>query len=72
MKTIFSILDFKYCICISAFSRVIKTPMELDVIRYVNKISSEAHELIMRKIKPGMFEYQAEAIFQHYCYYTGG
>lgn len=72
MKTIFSILDFKYCICISPFSRVIKTPMELDVIRYVNKISSEAHELIMRKIKPGMFEYQAEAMFQHYCYYTGG
>lgn len=72
MKTIFSILDFKYCNSISAFSRVIKTPMELDVIRYVNKISSEAHELIMRKIKPGMFEYQAEAMFQHYCYYTGG
>lgn len=72
MNSNFSTLDFKYCISISAYSRVIKTRLELDVIRYVNKISSEAHELIMRKIKPGMFEYQAEAMFQHYCYYTGG
>ncbi|XP_054278394.1 xaa-Pro dipeptidase [Macrosteles quadrilineatus] len=52
--------------------RVIKTPLELDVLRYVNKVSSDAHKLVMRNMKPGMYEYQGEAIFQHYCYYTGG
>ncbi|XP_046661345.1 xaa-Pro dipeptidase isoform X2 [Homalodisca vitripennis] len=52
--------------------RVIKTSLELDVLRYVNKISSDAHKLVMNRMQPGMYEYQAEAIFQHYCYYTGG
>ncbi|KAK7866927.1 hypothetical protein R5R35_001664 [Gryllus longicercus] len=52
--------------------RVIKTPMELEVIRYTNKISSEAHIQIMQKMKPGMKEYQAEATFLEYCYYVGG
>lgn len=51
---------------------MIKTEPELEVLRYVNKISSEAHKLVMTKVRPGMFEYQAEAIFQHYCYYAGG
>jgi len=52
--------------------RVIKTELELTVLRYVNKVSSDAHKLVMRSMKPGMYEYQGEAIFQHYCYYTGG
>ncbi|XP_049816802.1 xaa-Pro dipeptidase isoform X1 [Schistocerca nitens] len=52
--------------------RVIKTPMEIEVIRYANKISSEAHIQIMKKIRPGMYEYQCEAIFLEYCYYVGG
>ncbi|XP_077982170.1 xaa-Pro dipeptidase-like isoform X1 [Glandiceps talaboti] len=52
--------------------RVIKTPQELEVMRYVNKISSDAHKEIMRKIKPGVKEYQMESLFQHYCYSNGG
>ncbi|PRD27863.1 UNVERIFIED_CONTAM: Xaa-Pro dipeptidase [Trichonephila clavipes] len=52
--------------------RVFKTPMEIDILRYINKISSEAHKEVMRRIRPGMKEYQLESIFNHYCYYMGG
>jgi Xaa-Pro dipeptidase len=33
--------------------RVIKTDLELDVLRYANKISSEAHKFVMLNIKDG-------------------
>jgi len=33
--------------------RVFKTDMELDVMRYTNKISSEAHKFVMLNIKAG-------------------
>ena len=52
--------------------RVLKTPLEIDVLRYTNRISSDAHKEVMKKIRPGMKEYQLESIFQHYCYYHGG
>ncbi|XP_013417625.1 xaa-Pro dipeptidase-like [Lingula anatina] len=52
--------------------RVIKTDMELEVLRYVNRISSEAHKEVMKSIRPGMYEYQMESAFQHYCYVNGG
>ena len=41
-------------------SRVFKTPEELEVLRYCNRISSEAHKEVMTKIRPGMKEYQLE------------
>ncbi|XP_064214047.1 xaa-Pro dipeptidase-like, partial [Tribolium castaneum] len=52
--------------------RVYKTDFELDVMRYVSDISSEAHRKVMRFAKPGKTEYQCEAEFLHYCYATGG
>jgi len=52
--------------------RVFKTEEELKLLRYVNKISSDAHTAIMKRVKPGMFEFQAEAIFQYECYFHGG
>lgn len=52
--------------------RVLKTPLEIEVMRYVNKISSDAHKMVMQKLKPGMYEYQGEAIFLDYCYFVGG
>ncbi|KAL1130150.1 hypothetical protein AAG570_013088 [Ranatra chinensis] len=41
-------------------------------MKYVNRISSEAHKLVMRTIKPGAYEYNAEAMFMNYCYISGG
>ncbi|XP_072236251.1 xaa-Pro dipeptidase-like isoform X2 [Leuresthes tenuis] len=52
--------------------RLVKTDMELEVLRYTNRISSEAHKMIMKHVKPGQKEYEMESLFQHYCYNKGG
>ncbi|PNF40651.1 Xaa-Pro dipeptidase [Cryptotermes secundus] len=52
--------------------RVIKSDLELKVLRYVNKISSDAHIHVMRTVRAGMMEYQAEATFLNYVYLVGG
>uniref|UniRef100_A0A8C2WA96 Xaa-Pro dipeptidase n=1 Tax=Cyclopterus lumpus TaxID=8103 RepID=A0A8C2WA96_CYCLU len=52
--------------------RLVKTDMELEVLRYTNRISSEAHKMIMKNVKPGQKEYEMESLFQHYCYTKGG
>ncbi|XP_077278308.1 dipeptidase C isoform X2 [Temnothorax americanus] len=52
--------------------RVTKTPEEIEVMRYVVKISSEAHKAVMRSVRPGMPEYKAEACFLNYVYAVGG
>merc|ERR1719427_2021241 len=52
--------------------RVIKTPEELQVLRYCNDVSSEAHKELMRRVRPGWMEYQAESLFKHHCYTFGG
>ncbi|XP_031784394.1 xaa-Pro dipeptidase isoform X2 [Nasonia vitripennis] len=52
--------------------RVIKTPKEIEVLRYVVKVSSDAHKSVMRTVRPGLAEFQAEAAFQHYAYSVGG
>lgn len=51
---------------------MIKSPKEIEVLRYVCKISSEAHKVVMRSMRPGITEYEAEAWFLHYIYGTGG
>ena len=35
-------------------SRVIKTELELQVLRYANKVSSDAHIAVMKAIRPGI------------------
>lgn len=57
--------------CISE-CRVYKSDYEIEVMRYTNKISSEAHKEVMKSIKPGMMEYELESIFQDHCYRLGG
>jgi Xaa-Pro dipeptidase len=52
--------------------RVFKTDEELKLLRYVNKVSSDAHKEIMKAIKPGWYEYQAESVFMKHCYSEGG
>lgn len=51
---------------------MIKTDIELDVMRYVARVSSEAHKTVMLHIEPGMTEYQCESMFMDFCYRTGG
>jgi Xaa-Pro dipeptidase len=65
-------VDNKILHPIIAECRVFKTNAELKVLRYANKISSEAHKKVMKNIKPGMYEYQAESLFKDYCYAQGG
>uniref|UniRef100_A0A8B9X9L1 Xaa-Pro dipeptidase n=1 Tax=Bos mutus grunniens TaxID=30521 RepID=A0A8B9X9L1_BOSMU len=52
--------------------RVFKTDMELEVLRYTNKISSEAHREVMKAVKVGMKEYEMESVFdmggEYYCF----
>uniref|UniRef100_A0A8D1P3X6 Xaa-Pro dipeptidase n=1 Tax=Sus scrofa TaxID=9823 RepID=A0A8D1P3X6_PIG len=56
----------------STSSRVFKTDMELEVLRYTNKISSEAHREVMKAVKVGMKEYEMESLFDmggdYYCF----
>jgi Xaa-Pro aminopeptidase len=44
---------------------VIKTEEEIEVLRYVAAASSAAHKVVMRKVRPGTKEYQAEAAFKN-------
>lgn len=53
-------------------SRVIKSPAEIEVLRYVAKVSCDGHKRLMKTAKPGTFEYQAESEFLHHCYSVGG
>ncbi|XP_049541587.1 xaa-Pro dipeptidase [Anopheles darlingi] len=52
--------------------RVIKSQAEIEVLRYVARVSSDAHKAVMKMIKPGMYEYQAEAEFLRHSYAVGG
>ncbi|XP_055317249.1 xaa-Pro dipeptidase isoform X3 [Sitodiplosis mosellana] len=57
---------------VAAECRVIKSPAEIEVLRYVAKVSSDAHKVVMKTIKPGMKEYECESHFLHHAYAVGG
>lgn len=52
--------------------RVRKSADEIALLRWVNRISSDAHAEVMRRCRPGMMEYQLESWFLHEVYTRGG
>lgn len=52
--------------------RMIKNEEELRLMRFVNEVSSDAHLQMMRRARPGMMEYQLEALYVANAYYFGG
>ncbi|MES2004688.1 MAG: aminopeptidase P N-terminal domain-containing protein [Bacteroidota bacterium] len=46
--------------------RAIKQPEEITLIAKAASISAEGHTAVMRSVKPGMTEYQAQAIMEYY------
>lgn len=51
---------------------MIKSLEEIEVLRYVIKISCDAHKYVMRSVVPGIPEYKAESWFLDYVYREGG
>lgn len=54
-----------------AEARIIKSEMELDLMRYVNKITCTAHIEVMKACTPGLYEYDLEALFKYTTYVNG-
>lgn len=52
--------------------RFVKSDKELELLRFVNALSSQAHVAVMQSIRPGKMEFHAEAAFLHHCYSHGG
>ncbi|KAH9601856.1 Aminopeptidase P [Trypanosoma melophagium] len=52
--------------------RCYKTDLEVELLRYVCKVSSDAHIHVMQHCKPGMSQHHLESTFLHYVYYHGG
>ncbi|XP_068153276.1 xaa-Pro dipeptidase [Drosophila tropicalis] len=52
--------------------RVIKSQEEIEVLRYVARVSSNAHIEVMKFLRPGHMEYQGESVFLHNAYSVGG
>jgi len=53
-------------------SRLIKSRHEIDLMRFVSDVSSDAHMIVMRNCEPGMREFQLESLFKHHCYFAAG
>lgn len=51
--------------------RLIKQPQELELMREAARISVAGHRRMMRRCRPGLFEYQLEAEFVHECQWQG-
>ena len=52
--------------------RVFKTKREIELLKWANKISSDAHIEVMKLAKPGMSQHHLEATFVHFCHFFGG
>jgi Xaa-Pro dipeptidase len=52
--------------------RLVKTDLEKEVLKYVCRVSSNAHIHVMQSCKPGMSQHQLESLFLHHVYFYGG
>jgi Xaa-Pro dipeptidase len=52
--------------------RLRKSAEEMKLLAWVNAVSSAAHVEVMRRCRPGLMEYQAEALFLHEVYDKAG
>ncbi|XP_058463293.1 xaa-Pro dipeptidase [Malaya genurostris] len=66
------IVDSDILFPVIAECRVIKSSAEIEVLRYVARVSSDAHKQVMKQIRPGWHEYQGESVFLHHSYSVGG
>lgn len=68
------VVDSDILFPILAECRVIKSPGEIEILKYVAKVSSDAHKKVMKMpfLKSPHYEYQAEAEFLAHTYYVGG
>ena len=48
------------------YCRCIKTDYELDLMRKAAEVNNLAHREVMKSVKPGMYEYEAKAIFDYH------
>lgn len=48
------------------YCRCIKTDYELDLMKKAAEINNLAHLEVMKSVKPGMYEYEAQAIFDYH------
>lgn len=53
-------------------ARVFKSDKEIEIMRFASRVSSEGHIAVMQNIKPGLHEYQAEAVFRLQCHVLAG
>ena len=51
--------------------RLYKSRSEVSVMRRAAKISAHAHAELMRRCRPGMYEYQLASLFSHDCQMAG-
>lgn len=52
--------------------RLFKHPEEIDLMRRAGRITSEAHVAAMRATRPGLFEYEIQAVIESYFRRHGG
>lgn len=51
--------------------RLFKDAAEVEIMQRAATLSAEAHSLAMQHCRPGMYEYQLEAIIQQHCAMSG-
>lgn len=51
--------------------RLYKSRAEVATMRRAAKLSAAGHKRLMRECRPGMYEYQLEALFVHHCQHHG-